>query len=234
MKNNNIDTALVLAAGFGRRMLPLTKNKPKPLIEVNNRALIDYCINSLKKSGIKKIIVNVHYQSEQIIHYLKKNNPEITISNESKKLLDTGGGIKKALSLVIAKNILVMNSDVLWNNYASRSINSLIAKFDDKNMDSLLLTTKLENADGYSGKGDFIKDSKNLLKRYSHDQLAEPLVYCGMQIINRKQYEKYNSDVFSANKIWDQNIAKKRLFTVVTTKKFNHVGTKDSVIRLNK
>ena len=123
----------------------------------------------------------------------------------------------------------------VWFNTITEKIN-LLKKVDDYMSDNItkIITTKLENAGGYAGKGDFTKDSRNLLKRYSYDKIAKPLVYCGMQIINRKQYEKHNSDIFSANKIWDQNIVENRLFTVVTTKKFNHVGTKDSVVRLNK
>jgi len=234
MKNNNIDTALILAAGFGKRMLPLTSNTPKSLIKIKNKPLLQYCIDSLEKSGIKNILINVHYESEQITSYIKQLNRNVLISDETKKLLDTGGGIKKAFSLIKAKNILVMNSDVLWNNHSVKSIQFLLAKFNSNKMDSLLLTTKIENTSGYSGIGDFMKDKDDQLQRFSKNTSNKALVYCGIQIVNRRQFDNYRDTVFSTNKIWDKNIKQNKLYTVVTKMKFNHVGTMESVIKLNK
>ena len=234
MKNNNIDTALILAAGFGKRMLPLTSNTPKSLIKIKNKPLLQYCIDSLEKSGIKNILINVHYESEQITSYIKQLNRNVLISDETKKLLDTGGGIKKAFSLIKAKNILVMNSDVLWNNHSVKAIQFLLAKFNSNKMDSLLLTTKIENTSGYSGIGDFMKDKDDQLQRFSKNTSNKALVYCGIQIVNRRQFDNYRDTVFSTNKIWDKNIKQNKLYTVVTKMKFNHVGTMESVIKLNK
>ncbi len=234
MNKQKIDTALILAAGFGKRMLPLTSNKPKPLIEVKNKPLIGHCINSLKKIGIKNIIVNVHYKSQQIVDYVKKLDSNIIISNETKKILDTGGAIKQAFKLTKSKNLLVMNSDVFWDQYTSKSLRRLIDKFDPKIMDSFLMTTKIKNTFGYSGNGDFIKNVKNQIERFDNNSSKLPLVYCGVQIVNRNQYVNHKDDIFSANKIWDKNIKYKKLYTFMTNKKFNHVGTKKSVIRLNK
>ena len=234
MQNNSIDTALILAAGFGKRMLPLTSNTPKPLIKVKNKPLIRYCIDSLEKTGIKNILINVHYESKQIVDYINQLDKKILISDETKKLLDTGGGIKKAFSLIKDKNILVMNSDVLWNSHSVKSIQSLLDQFNSNKMDSLLLTTKIENTSGYSGVGDFIKNKDNQLQRFNKNTNIKPLVYCGIQIVNRRQFDSYRDTVFSTNKIWDQNIKQNKLYTFVTNKKFNHVGTKESVIRLNK
>ena len=234
MKKNKVDTALILAAGFGKRMLPLTSNTPKPLIKIKNKPLLQYCIDSLEKSGIKNILINVHYESEQITSYIKQLNRNVLISDETKKLLDTGGGIKKAFSLIKAKNILVMNSDVLWNNHSVKSIQFLLAKFNSNKMDSLLLTTKIENTSGYSGIGDFMKDKDDQLQRFSKNTSNKALVYCGIQIVNRRQFDNYRDTVFSTNKIWDKNIKQNKLYTVVTKMKFNHVGTMESVIKLNK
>ena len=234
MNKQKIDTALILAAGFGKRMLPLTSNKPKPLIEVKNKPLIGHCINSLKKIGIKNIIVNVHYKSQQIVDYVKKIDSNIIISNETKKILDTGGAIKQAFKLTKSKNLLVMNSDVFWDQYTSKSLRRLIDKFDPKIMDSFLMTTKIKNAFGYSGNGDFIKNIKNQIERFDNTSSKLPLVYCGVQIVNRNQYVNHKGNIFSANKIWDKNIKYKKLYTFMTNKKFKHVGTQKSVIRLNK
>ena len=234
MKKNKVDTALILAAGFGKRMLPLTSNTPKSLIKIKNKPLLQYCIDSLEKSGIKNILINVHYESEQITSYIKQLNRNFLISDETKKLLDTGGAIKKAFKLIKAKNMLVMNSDVMWNSHSVKSIQSLVDNFDFKKMDSLLLTTKIENTSGYSGAGDFIKNKNNQLQRFSKNTLNKPLVFCGLQIVNRRQFDVHRGNVFSTNKIWDQNIKQKKLYTFVTNKKFNHVGTKESVVELNK
>ena len=234
MKNNKIDTALILAAGFGKRMLPLTSNTPKPLIKVKNKPLIKYCIDSLERAGIENILINVHYESKQIVNYVNQLDKNILISDETKKLLDTGGGIKKAFSLIKDKNILVMNSDVLWNSHSVKSIKSLLYQFNSNKMDSLLLTTKIENTLGYSGVGDFIRNKDKQLQRFSKNTSKSSLVYCGIQIVNRIQFDNYHDKVFSVNKIWDQNIEQNKLYTFVTNKKFNHVGTKESVIRLNK
>ena len=129
MSKQNVNTGLILAAGFGKRMLPLTKDMPKPLIEVQNKPLIWHCIYNLKKAGIKNIIINVHYKSQQIVDYVKKLDSSIIISDESKKILDTGGAIKKAFRLTTSKTILVMNSDVFWDQYTSKSLKGLINKF---------------------------------------------------------------------------------------------------------
>ena len=234
MNKLKINTALILAAGFGKRMFPLTKDKPKPLIEVQDRPLIWHCIYNLKKIGIKNIIINVHFKSQQIIDYVKKLDSNIIISDESKKILDTGGAIKKALGLTKSKTILVMNSDVFWDRNTSKSLKGLIDKFDAKIMDSFLMTTKIKNTFGYSGNGDFMKKMKNQIERFDLNKSKQPLVYCGIQIVKRNQFDNYNNNVFSVNKIWDNNIKYKKLYTFVTNKKFNHVGTKESVIKLNK
>ena len=234
MSKQNVNTGLILAAGFGKRMLPLTKDMPKPLIEVQNKPLIWHCIFSLKKAGIKNIIINVHYKSQQIVDYVKKLDSSIIISDESKKILDTGGAIKKAFRLTNSKTILVMNSDVFWDQYTSKSLKGLINKFDAKIMDSFLMTTKIKNTFGYSGNGDFIKNKKNQIERFDNNKAKVPLVYCGVQIVKRNQFDNYDSNVFSTNKIWDNNIKHKKLYTFMTNKKFNHVGTIESVIGLNK
>jgi MurNAc alpha-1-phosphate uridylyltransferase len=168
------------------------------------------------------------------VNYVNQLDKNILISDETKKLLDTGGGIKKAFSLINTKNILVMNSDVLWNSHSVKSIQSLLDQFNSSKMDSLLLTTKIENTTGYAGAGDFIKNKDNQLQRFSKNTSNKALVYCGIQIVNRRQFDNYRDKVFSTNKIWDQNIKQNKLYTFVTNKKFNHVGTKESVIKLNK
>tara|TARA_B110000438_G_scaffold299084_2_gene348565 strand:- start:985 stop:1686 length:702 start_codon:yes stop_codon:yes gene_type:complete len=215
-------SAMILAAGFGKRMLPLTKYKPKSLIDINGVTLLENSIFFLEKLGLKNIVINTHYQSNKIYKLIndKYSNKNIKIIYE-KKILDTGGGIKNALPYFLNDSIIIINSDIFWTNLNVIDVNTLIENYKKNNIPSLLLVSK-KSANGiYKKKGDFILQ-KNTIRRYKHGD--DILFYAGLQILNKSNLNKFNQTFFSVNRVWDYLIAINQLTGSQMTTDWYHVG----------
>ena len=182
MKPKTLDRpkrAMVLAAGLGKRMRPLTATIPKPLVEVNGKALIDHGLDRLERAGVARTVVNIHYLPELVrAHLAKRRRPEIVISDERAKLLDTGGGIVKALPELGGEPFYLLNSDSFWIEGARPNLDWLASGWRDESMDALLLVASTVRAVGYTGRGDFRMDPAGRLIRRAEREVA-PFVYAG-------------------------------------------------------
>tara|TARA_B100001741_G_scaffold306980_1_gene301206 strand:- start:4306 stop:5010 length:705 start_codon:yes stop_codon:yes gene_type:complete len=220
-----LKSGIILAAGFGKRMRHLTHEVPKPLIQFRGKPLIQYSIDFLESLKIEEIIINVHYKADQVIEYLLKlNNPKIKISDESDAILDTGGGVKKAMGLIKADESIVINSDVIWSNIQIDSLKKMKNQFDQNFCDSLLCLAPIEKTHGYKGFGDFIFLDDNKIRRYS-DGDQHPYVYCGAQIISKNVFNNFEEDIFSMNKIWNRSIENDRLMGFNNQNEIFHIGS---------
>jgi MurNAc alpha-1-phosphate uridylyltransferase len=211
------ETAMVMAAGLGKRMRPLTASRPKPLIEVAGKTLLDHCLDRLHSAGVRKAIVNVHYLPDVLEAHLRNRaeGVEIVISDERQQLLETGGGLVKALPLIAADPFLAVNSDNLWIDGPVDSIKLLASAWDEEKMDSLLLLVPLVQANCHKGQGDFHMAADGSLRRRKPGTVA-PFVYTGIQMVSKRLFEgDLPEGPFSTNLLWDRAIAKGRLFGTV-------------------
>ncbi|SEQ50288.1 MurNAc alpha-1-phosphate uridylyltransferase [Faunimonas pinastri] len=207
-------TAMVLAAGYGKRMRPVSTTTPKPLVRVNGRSLIDYCLNGLVEAGVETAIVNVHYLADLVeAHLGKRRAPEIVFSDERKQLLDTGGGIKRALSHLGEQPFFLRNSDSFWLEGVRRNLDWLSAGWDDDRMDALLLVASTVSSVGYQGRGDFTLDKHGVLSRRPERTVA-PFVYAGAAILHPRLFRDTPDGPFSLNLLFDKAIREGRLFGV--------------------
>jgi MurNAc alpha-1-phosphate uridylyltransferase len=207
---------MVLAAGLGKRMRPLTATRPKPLVEVAGKPLLDHCLDRLRAAGVRKAVVNVHYLADALEAHLKNRvqGIEIAVSDERAQLLETGGGLIKALPLIDADPFLVVNSDNLWVDGAVDSLRLLASNWDDGRMDALLLLVPLARAHCHKGQGDFHMSSAGKLRRRKPGGVA-PFVFTGIQIVSKRLLDfEHPAGPFSANILWDRAIEKGRLFGV--------------------
>ena len=223
--------AMVLAAGVGARMRPLTAARPKPLVEVGGRALIDYGFDRLREAGVGKAIVNVHYLASQIEDWARRQAaPAIEISDERHELLDTGGGVALALPLLGPAPFFVINSDSFWIDRDSPALQRLRQSWDGETMDCLLLLCPLNRTVGYDGKGDFIRADDGRLSRRA-DGVGEPLAYIGAYLVHPRLFANAPRGKFSMNRLWDEAIARGRLHGLVHQGKWLHVGTPEAIAR---
>jgi MurNAc alpha-1-phosphate uridylyltransferase len=222
------ETAMVMAAGLGKRMRPLTATRPKPLVEVAGRALVDHVFDRLRAAGVKRAVVNVHYLADAMEAYLKHRvtGIEVVISDERKQLLETGGGLVQALPLIgTDKPFLQVNSDNFWLDGPSDSIVELAARWDDDAMDALLLMVPLANARSHRGRGDFRLDPRGrIVGRRERGKLA-PYVWTGVQILSPRLIVDAPEPPFSTNIFWDRAIAAGRAYGVVHEGLWFDVGT---------
>jgi len=217
--------AMILAAGLGTRMAPLTKERPKPLIELRGKALIDHVIDKMVKNGVTFIVVNVHYIAERLIVHLKKRKDvTIRICDETDAILDTGGAIAKALPLFEGQPFFTQNADSLWVEGMGSSIVRMRARWDPDTMDALMLLAPTVTAIGFEGRGDFVMDAEGLLQRRGEMQLA-PFVWTGFQIVHPRLFDGAPTGRFSINPLWDRAIDKGRLFGMRLDGVWIHVGT---------
>lgn len=222
-------TAMILAGGLGLRMRPLTLTRPKPLIEVCGKALIDYGLDKLREAGVEKAVVNVHHHPEQIEAWARRqSSPRIEISDERDLLLDTGGGIVHALPKLGKLPFFVLNSDSFWTDQGKPALARLSETWDSAIMDCLLLVCPFENTVGYSGKGDFVMASDGRLKRLSQDN-SGGLVYIGAYLMHPRILADALGGKFSMNLLWNKLIEQGRLFGVVHKGLWMHVGTPDAI-----
>ena len=221
-------TAMVLAAGFGTRMRPLTNSKPKPLIEVAGVPLIAYGFQNLVEAGVTAAVVNAHYLPEQIIAWCKfQNEPKIIVSDETDAILDTGGGIARALPLLGAEPFYVLNSDSFWIEKGQPALSRLRETWTDE-MDCLLLLCDPKNTTGYDGHGDFIRNSDGRLTRQRNSPKAG-LAYIGAYLVHPRLFIDAPNGKFSMNLLWDKAIAAERLFGLEHQGHWLHVGTPESI-----
>lgn len=218
-------TAFVLAAGLGTRMRPLTDTMPKPMVPLGGRALIDHALDRLADAGITRAIVNVHYLADQIEHHVtRRTSPRVTISDERDRVLDTGGGVKRALPLLGAAPFVIHNSDSVWLEGPHANLPALLDAWDDARMDSLLLLASSVRSLGYDGEGDFLMQSDGRLERRRGGSPA-PFVFTGVSIAHPRLLGGIDDDVFSLNRAWDRAIAAGRLYGIRLDGYWMHVGT---------
>ena len=207
-----IQSAIILAAGFGTRMKPLTDTMPKPLVKVNGKALITYAFDRLREAKVANVVVNAHYLPEQIEAYVAGvKSPVTQVSDERDVILDTGGGIMRALPKRGAMPFYVLNSDSFWTDGQTPALERLRMAWDDSKMDCLLLLCDPNLTTGYDGKGDFVvADSSQILKRRPKDDTVSP-AYMGAYIVHPRLFDDAPSGAFSMNRLWDKAIATGRL-----------------------
>ena len=221
--------AMVLAAGYGQRMRPLTLTRPRPLVEVAGKALIDYGFDRLRAAGVEAAVVTVHYLPDQIEAWAaRQSSPRIAISDERGVILDTGGGVAKALPRLGDDPFFVINSDSFWVDDGTPALDRLRAAWDDRTMDCLLLLAPLERTVGYDGKGDFTRGPDGRLARRATSE-GRPLAYIGGYLVHPRLFEGAPEGAFSMNLLWDRAIAAGRLHGVEHTGRWLHVGTPDAI-----
>jgi MurNAc alpha-1-phosphate uridylyltransferase len=217
-------TAMVLAAGLGQRMRPLTDKLPKPLVRLRGEAMLDTILDRLQDHGIAKVVVNLHYLGEMIEAHLKdRRRPHIVFSPE-RDLLETGGGVRKALPLLGGDAFFVLNGDVCWLDGLTPALQRLAAAWDAAEMDALLLLHPTCSAFGYEGIGDYMMDSVGRLRRRQERQIA-PFIHAGIQILHPRLFEGGPEGSFSLNKLYDKAQQAGRLWGLRHDGEWYHVGT---------
>lgn len=231
--DNFSDTAMVLAAGLGTRMRPLTLAKPKPLHEVGGRTMLDLSLDKLKSVGIKRAVVNVCYLADNIVSHLSsRHDMEIIISRET-ELLDTGGGIKNALKWFGGKPFFALSADLPWTDEGEPSL-PLLAKFwDAAKMDAALLLMPTKKARGFSSNGDFMLEESGKAWRKNSAE-PRPYVWISTQILKPHLFDEVGEKVFSNNKIFDKAEAQGKLYGMVHKGACYHVGTPQDLIEANR
>ena len=210
------DTAMIMAAGLGKRMRPLTATKPKPLIEVGGKPLLDHVLEKLRLAGVRKVVVNVHYLADALEAHLatREHGLEVVISDERGLLLETGGGLVKAAPLIDCDPFLALNSDNLWIDGPADTLRLLASQWDGERMDALLLLVPLASALNHKGMGDFRLDRVGRLKRRERSHVA-PFVFTGIQMVSKRLLRDAPEGPFSTNVLWDRAIAEGRCFGAV-------------------
>lgn len=225
------ETAMVMAAGLGKRMRPLTATRPKPLIQVGGRALIDHVFDRLRAAGVKRAVVNVHYLADAVEAHLRSRvkDIDVVISDERGRLMETGGGIVQARELIGDMPFLVVNSDNLWLDGPTDAIRALAAAWDDARMDALLLLVPLARAHNHGGQGDFHLDAHGRITARRKAGRMAPFVYTGVQILSPRVIADWPEGPFSTMLFWERAIAAGRAFGLVHEGMWFDVGTPEAV-----
>ena len=222
-----IKKAMILAAGFGKRIYPLTLKHPKPLLKIGNETLLSNALKFLELFGIKQAVINVHYLGEQIVDYINSNqfNLSINVVKEKDKILDTGGGVLNAIQYFSNEPFLIINPDTIWNLHYLKELKLMEKSFfeNKKNKCSLLVVNKKKSFD-QSFKGDFNLEN-NLISRKNRDDLN--YIYTGLQVIKPEVFSDLDARVFSINRIWDKLIETNELHGIESNIDFLHVSTLD-------
>ena len=221
--------AMVLAAGLGVRMRPLTERMPKPLVQVAGRALLDHVLDKLGDAGVSEAIVNVHYLPDQIIDHVRgRKRPRVTISDERDQVLGTGGGVVKALPFLGDEPFFHVNADTLWIDGVRPNLARLAEAFDPPRMDILLLMAPTASSIGYEGSGDYAMLPDGALRKRKEHQVV-PFVYAGVAIMSPAIFARAPSGEFSLMKMFDAANEQERLFGLRLDGTWMHVGTPDAV-----
>jgi MurNAc alpha-1-phosphate uridylyltransferase len=227
---SHVTAAMVMGAGLGSRMRPLTDDRPKTLVTVGDKTLMDHSLDRLVAAGVTLAVVNVHYKAQMLRdHLAKRRDIEIVISDETDQLLDTGGGVVKALPHFKGQPFFVLNSDSIWVGGDTPALSAMQALWDESRMDGLLLLAQMTTAIGYDGRGDFVKLTDGRVAR-ARDALKgghnEPAYgYLGTQIVHPRLFYGAPDGPFSTNVMWDRAIAQDRLFGTLLDGTWLHVGT---------
>ena len=225
-----IDTAMLMAAGLGKRMRPLTATRPKPLVKVAGKPLMDHALDRLEAGGIRKVVVNVHYLADTVEAHLRtrKGGMEFVISDERAKLLETGGGLIHAAPLLGDKPFFCANSDNLWIDGPQETLGMMQRIWNPDRMDALLLLVPLARAHCHSGPGDFHMDAGGRLTRRKTAHVA-PFVFTGVQILSPCLLRDPPADIFSTNIFWNRAIEAGRLYGVSHQGLWFDVGTPKAI-----
>ena len=222
------DTAMVLAAGLGKRMRPLTASQPKPLVRVAGKPLIDHALDRLSEAGIARAIVNVHYLADALEAHVKtRKSPAVTISDERAQLLETGGGLVKA-SAHLPDAFFCLNSDNIWLDGPKNAFADLSARWDAEAMDALLLLVPHSRAHNFVGMGDFYMDAQGALSRRLPARVA-PFIFTGIQLMSKRLLRDAPTGPFSTNILWNKAAEEGRLFGVSFTGEWFEVGTPGAI-----
>lgn len=228
---SGVQAAMVMAAGLGQRMRPITDTRPKPLVEVGGRTLLDHALDRLAEAGIARVVVNVHHLADQVeAHLAGRHGSEIVVSDERAGLLETGGGVRKALPH-LGQAFAVMNSDSLWIDGPSPNLARLLATWDPAAMDVLLLLASATDSMGYDGEGDFTMDPNGRLARRGEREMA-PFVYAGVGIMSAALFDGSRplpDGAFSLNVVFDRAIEAGRLYGMRLEGAWLHVGTPGAI-----
>ena len=222
------DTAMVMAAGLGKRMRPLTASQPKPLVRVAGKPLIDHALDRLADAGVAKSVVNVHYLADALeAHLLERAKPAITISDERGELLETGGGMVKAQPH-LPDPFFCINADNIWLDGPRDAFADLSARWDPDAMDALLLVVPHSRAMNFAGLGDFHLDAHGRIRRRMSGRVA-PFIYTGIQIVSHRLLRDAPEGKFGTMTLWERAIAEQRLFGLPFTGQWFEVGTPQSI-----
>ena len=224
-----ISTALILCAGLGKRLNPLTSTTPKPLLELNNVSMLEKCINILIKLGIKKVLLNTFHLRDQIFQFIKKKNfsIDIQIIDDGKIILDTGGGILNMINNSLESDFLILNPDTLWKNEYVNEIEKMQSFYFSKKINNVLLIANKALSFDKDLKGDF-DFKKNLLIKNNDKNF----IYIGCQILNRSLFEKYETKSFSVAKIWNELLDKNELYGFESFNNFYHLTNLETFKKL--
>jgi N-acetyl-alpha-D-muramate 1-phosphate uridylyltransferase len=227
---HKIDTAMILAAGMGNRMRPLTDDRPKPLIDVAGKPLIAYALEQAEKAGLARVILNVHYRAAQVEEFAQNySGPlELIISDERDLLRETGGGVCHALPLIDREAVVILNADNIWIDGAVPTLTEVVQAWRPQDMDVLLMLTPTQDATGYDGVGDFYLSDHSIPARRGA-RGAAPYIYSGIHILKTELFAGLKPEPFSLTQVWQIAAEKNRLRAVVHSGKWLHVGTPDGV-----
>lgn len=224
--------AMVLCAGLGLRMRPITNTIPKPLIQVAGRSMLDRVLDHLDEAEVPHVVVNHHWLGRRIVEHLS-DRPEVILSDESGALLETGGGVTKALPLLGPDPFYVCNGDIVWFNGLTPALIRLREAWDDARMDALLLMQRTPSAYGYDGPGDFFLDPLGLARRRKAREIA-PYLFAGVQILHPRLFADAPKGAFSLNRLFDRALAEGRLYGVVHDGEWFHIGDPRSLAEIDK
>lgn len=222
------DTAMVMAAGMGKRMRPLTASQPKPLVRVAGKPLIDHTLDRLKDAGVARAVVNVHYLADALeAHLSERRSPEVIISDEREALLETGGGMVKAQEH-LPDPFFCLNSDNIWLEGPRSAFHDLSARWNPEVMDALLLLVPHGSARNFQGKGDFHMDAMGKVTRRRSGRIA-PFIYTGIQLVSHRLLRDAPEGKFSTNIFWSRAIEEGRLYGSAFTGQWFEVGTPQAI-----
>ncbi|MDJ0612034.1 MAG: nucleotidyltransferase family protein [Rhizobiaceae bacterium] len=221
--------AMILAAGLGTRMRPITESTPKPLIEVYGKPMLDHALDALQRAGVEEVVLNVHYLADQIEdHVQSRRDMKIHISDERAELLDSGGGIANALPMLGEDPFYLLNADSFWIEGFKPNLVRMAEFWQSSEMDILLLLSGMATAVGFGSRGDFTMDADGRLTRRIEHKVA-PFAYAGAAILDPSIFDTAPSGAFSLNRQFDEALEKERLFGLRLEGLWLHVGTPDAI-----